>query len=165
MSSLSELCCAGKDLVLAAVHLRWHNIAHRPGRAQVPQARQVCCQGLKPCMNGPACMTAGVCNSCRCRHGTLVLSGSANYWLRLRRWFLASNAIFAMHFAVALLCTIGLWAMLVIFSMRLRQALTSGKAWSRRRRSGCIYAYTLSIIQVTARRSALVADAENTPKP
>ena len=67
------------------------------------------------------------------------------------RWFLASKAIFVMHFAVALPCAVGLWAMLVIFSMRLRQALTSGKAWSRRRRSGCIYAYTLSIIQVGVR--------------
>ncbi len=70
-----------------------------------------------------------------------------------------------MHFAVALLCTLGLWAMLVIFSMRLRQALTSGKAWSRRRRSGCIYAYTLSIIQVMAQRFALVAAELTSFKP
>ena len=65
------------------------------------------------------------------------------------RWFVASKAIFIMHFVVALLCSIGLWAMLIIFSMRLRQAITSGKAWSRRRRSGCFYAYTLSVIQVS----------------
>jgi len=35
--------CAGKDPVFAAVHLRRHNTAHRPGCSEVPQTGQVCC--------------------------------------------------------------------------------------------------------------------------
>ncbi len=57
-----------------------------------------------------------------------------------------------MHFVVAVLCASALWAMLAMFTVRLWQAIASGKSWSRRRFTGCIYAYTLSIIQVRAHR-------------
>ena len=53
-----------------------------------------------------------------------------------------------MHFVVAVLCASALWTMLAIFTLRLWQAIASGKSWSRRRFAGCMYAYTLSIIQV-----------------
>ena len=116
--------------------LRWP--AYCANRQRIPQPRfAVAFRGLRHSV-------------LPCRNGTHECSLSAKTVL-LRRWFLTSNAIFVMHFIVALLCTLGLWAMLVVFSLRLRQALTSGKAWSRRRRSGCIYAYTLSIIQVRQR--------------
>jgi len=82
MLLLSNRFCAGKDPVFAAVHLRRHNPAHRPGRAKVPQTRQVCCQGVEHCVNRAVCVIAEVPCSCRChtlccqcRHGTLVLVG------------------------------------------------------------------------------------------
>ena len=75
--------------------------------------------------------------------------------LRPCRWWLASKAIFILHFVVAVVCTAALWAMLAIFSMRLWQAVASGKAWSRRRGASCIYAYTLSIFQVRSPREPI----------
>ena len=56
--------------------------------------------------------------------------------------------MFIMHFVVALPCTAALWTMLAIFTARLWEAVASGKAWSHRRCANCIYAYTLSAIQV-----------------
>ena len=92
------------------------------------------------------------CSYPSCRNELLM--SEAFQCLRPHRWWLARKDIFIMHFVVAVLCSAALWAMLAVFSMRLWHAIASGKAWSRRRRASCIYAYTLAVIQVRSLQSS-----------
>ena len=77
-------------------------------------------------------------------------------------WFLLDKTMYAVNVGISIPCMLLAWAVVVVFSQRLRSVVTSGKHFTHERKTVSRIVFAMTIIQVMP-RAARSANADGFP--